>query len=118
MAVQLQQNMGTADRVIRGVVGTFLLANGLQHIGNSPLRKVEASVGGAFLAYGITGFDPLLSAFGATTIPGNELNVLNLARHALPGQGIKPSLTENVKPRKPLKSYKNNVPLSEALAIG
>lgn len=118
MALQLQQNMGITDRVVRGLLGSVMLVNGLRHLGNSKVRKVEAAVGGAFLTYGITGFDPLLSAFGATTIAGTENNVFNQLRAALPGQGIKPALTQFVKPKKQVKPFNERTTLSEALSIG
>jgi hypothetical protein len=117
MAAMIQQNMGTMDRIVRGVMGSAMLLNGLRHLGHSPVRKIESGIGGAFLVYGLTGFDPLLAAFGANTRPGSETNVWNLIRHALPGQGIKPSLTQYVAPQKPMRPFEENISVSEALVI-
>ena len=115
----VMQNMGPTDRVVRGVMGAAMLWNGLQYFGNSPGRKIETFMGGAFLVYGLTGFDPLLKAFGATTIGGRENNVLNRFRAMLPGPGIKPALTDYVKPKKPLlRLFREDLPLSKATAIG
>jgi len=112
------QNMGTADRLIRGLAGAVLMANGLRHIRKSPLRAWETAIGGAFLMYGVSGIDPLLHKVGATTIPGTENSVWNQIRATLPGQGIKPILTQNVIPRSEVKPFPDNVPISQALAIG
>jgi hypothetical protein len=118
MAMQLQQNMGTADRLIRGLLGSTMMLNGLFNLGSSPLRKIEAGLGGLFLFYGISGVDPLLSVFGATTIPGSEGSILNRMKHALPGPGIQPQLTQDVFPKKTLKPLQAGQPLNRALSIG
>jgi|GEM_PF-5315329 len=112
------KNMGTADRLIRGIAGAAILMNGLSHIRKSPLRKLEVAIGGAFLLYGISGIDPLLKQAGATTIPGTENSVWNQIRAALPGQGIKPILTQNVLPRFEVRPFPDSLPISQALAIG
>lgn len=117
MVVHVQQNMGPTDRLVRTIAGSLLLLNGFQHIGNSPLRKIEAVIGGLFLTYGATGFDPLLSAFGASTIAGKNNNIFNLIRAAFPGQGIKPILTQYIIPKKPLRPFNEEIPIASALSI-
>jgi hypothetical protein len=89
-------NMGTTDRIVRGIMGGLMLWNGLNHLRYSGFRKLETLVGGAFLVYGITGFDPLLQAFGVSTIPGNENNVLKVAKEKAANQGITQQQTENI----------------------
>lgn len=118
MAAKLEPNMGPTDRVLRSLAGSAMLLNGLSHFGNSPIRKLETAIGGAFLVYGLSGFDPLLKAWGASTLPGAENNLWNHIRSAMPGQGIRPILTQRVQPRKPMKPFLEDVPFREALTIG
>ncbi len=118
MAIQPQPNMGITDRMVRGTLGSALLLNGLRHIGDSRVRQMEALIGGAFLAYGVTGFDPLLAALRVNTIAGTETNVFNMIRHSMPGQGIRPILTQYVSPKKPLRPFDESIPLAQALSIG
>lgn len=87
-------NMGQTDRIVRGIMGGLMLWNGLNNFGLSGIRKLETLVGGAFLFYGITGFDPLLKAFGVSTIPGQENNVMNAAKQAAPSQDVNPMQTQ------------------------
>lgn len=117
MTLTRQKNMGKMDRIVRGTLGAVLLLNGLRNLGNSPLRKIETLIGGAFFAYGVSGFDPLLSAYGASTIPGRENSLWNLFRQALPGQGIKPTLTQYVLPKGDIKRFNENTTIAEALAV-
>jgi hypothetical protein len=104
MAVtQITPNMGRTDRIVRGTLGGWMLLNGLAHLaGGGWWRRIESLVGGAFLVYGITGFDPLLKRFGASTIPGTENNIMNQIKHAAPGQGINPMLTQQAVPQQDL----------------
>ena len=66
--INLPKNMGKIDRIIRSAIGGALLANGLNR-GESPLCRLGAIIGGAFLFYGLTGYDPLLQATNSTTLP-------------------------------------------------
>ena len=100
MAVMnMTQNMGKTDRMVRGMMGGAMLLDGLMHIGNSTGRRVETLIGGAFLFYGATGFDPLLKAFGVSTIPGTENNLMNRLKQATPGQGVNPMMTQQAVPQ-------------------
>jgi len=105
MKFSLSKNMGIADRSIRGVAGFVMLMDGILHP-TSSLRQVESLVGGAFLLYALTGYDPLLALTGASTQAGKENNVLHQIKAALPGQGIQPVLTQNVLPRVAVKPFK------------
>ena len=111
-------NMGTTDRIVRGIMGGLMLWNGLTHIQDSMGRKIESVIGGAFLIYGLTGFDPLLKAFGVSTIAGTENNLLNVAKQSAPGQGINPILTQQSVPQKETLGMGTDQTLADATAIG
>lgn len=108
MAVMnIPQNMGNTDRMIRGLLGSFMLAHGMS-ANRSMLNQVEALVGGAFLVYGLTGFDPLLKAFGMTSIPGDSDNVANrIIKKQVPGQGIDPMENQQPVPQKQLRQSRS-----------
>jgi uncharacterized membrane protein len=110
-------NMGTTDRVVRGIMGGLMLLNGLANMKHSAFRKIETLVGGAFLVYGITGFDPLLKAFGVSTIPGRENNLLNVAKQAAPGQGINPIATQQSVPQTETRGMSDEQSIADATAI-
>ncbi len=112
------QNMGATDRLIRGGLGGLMLMNGLPHlIGGSMLRRLETLVGGAFLFYGITGYDPLLKAFGASTIPGAENNIMHQLKQAAPGQGINPMMTQQAVPQQNIAQSTGGQTLADEMAI-
>lgn len=120
MAVMhLNNNMGKADRILRGVLGGVMLLDGMSHRHGAVamLRRLEALTGSAFVLYGLTGFDPLLKMFGASTVPGAENNILNLAKQAAPGQGINPMLTQQPLPKKPVRGINPEKPIADALVI-
>jgi hypothetical protein len=80
-------NMGKTDRLVRSVLGSWLFMNGMRHrTGGGWFRRMESLVGGAFVVYGLTGFDPLLKLFGASTIPGADDHILNRMKKTVPGQ--------------------------------
>lgn len=113
----VMKNMGKADRVLRSLLGFLLLLDGLTHFRKGTLRPLEVMTGGAFLVYGVTGFDPLLKRFGVSTIPGTADSLFNLLRQFAPGQGINPILTQQASPR---HSANGAVPksLADETAIG
>lgn len=117
MTMKMDPNMGKTDRWLRGILGGLMLVNGLRHRG-SMMRRLESVIGGAFFIYGLTGFDPLLKYFGASTIPGAENNALNMMKQALPGQGINPMLTEQASPRKKTKGVDSSRTVSKSFAVG
>jgi hypothetical protein len=117
MTPTMTPNMGVADRLARGSLGGLLLVNGITHFQNSIFRRWETLLGGAFLVYGLTGFDPLLKFFGASTIPNAENNVLNMIQQIKPGQGMHPQQTEQAIPKQPTRGINTTLTLSEALMI-
>lgn len=118
MAVmQMTPNMGVTDRIVRGILGGLMLFNGATHMRKSPARVVEAGVGGAFLLYGITGFDPLLKMFGASTISGAKDNILHRMKQAAPGQGINPMLTQQAIPQKTTRGINPKETAASSTAI-
>jgi hypothetical protein len=98
-------------------LGGLLLINGLSHFRNSAPRRWETLIGGAFLVYGLTGFDPLLKLFGASTIPKAEDNVLNRLKQVAPGQGINPRLTQQAVPKQDTLGMNSDLPVVDALSI-
>jgi hypothetical protein len=117
MTTTFKPNMGTADRLVRGALGGLLLVNGITHFKHSAPRRWETLIGGAFLIYGLTGFDPLLKLFGASTIPKAKNNILNLLKQTAPGQGINPILTQQALPKRPTLGIDPDIPVSEAFSI-
>jgi hypothetical protein len=116
--MNLQQNMGPTDRMIRGGLGALMLLAGLMSRKKTLFRKTESVVGGAFVFYGMTGFDPLLAAFGASTRAGDENHILNMVKSALPGQGYHPKQREQPVPLKEMPSPDfEEQPLAESLSI-
>ena len=117
MAVKYAKNMGSADRITRGALGGLMLLNGLTHLNGGFFRRLETLVGGAFLVYGLTGFDPLLKAYGASTIPGAEDNVLHQLKRMAPGNGINPMLTQQASPQKNTRGMRAGQTIKEATAV-
>lgn len=110
------QNMGSEDRVVRGALGALLITHSIRR--PSFFRTWEAVLGGILLVYGATGIDPLLSLLGVTTRRGEENNILNVAKQALPGQGIHPRTTEQSVPLKSLRRrVEEGVTLKRSLAV-
>lgn len=110
------QNMGNEDRLTRGAIGALLITHSIRR--PSFFRTWEAVLGGLFLLYGATGIDPLLSVFGVTTRRGDEKNILNVAKQALPGQGIHPKETEQPSPKRPvLRIMEDGATLKQSLSI-
>lgn len=77
--LNLPHNMGQMDRIIRSAIGGALLMNGLTRP-TSLLCRIGALIGGAFIFYGITGYDPLLQATDTTTLPHDNKNLIQKAR--------------------------------------
>lgn len=114
----IKRNMGKKDRFTRGMMGAYLLAGSLLDRKRfMPIRVAQAGLGGALLIYGITGFDPFLKLFGASTLSGAEDNVINQLKQIFPGQGINPALTQQAVPQK--KTYGINLAktIADSLAI-
>jgi Protein of unknown function (DUF2892) len=66
--IDVPQNMGLMDRVIRSAIGGALVMNCVNHP-MSALSKLGGFIGSAFLFYGVTGYDPLLKASKTSTLP-------------------------------------------------
>jgi hypothetical protein len=116
MAV-MQPNMGFSDRLSRGLLGLMLLMDGLQHIRRSAIRPLETIVGGAFVFYGLTGYDPVLKKLGVSTIAGAEDNVLHQFQQVAPGQGINPMLTQQAVPQHDTRGMAPTETVAKATAI-
>lgn len=113
----LEVNMGQNDRLIRGALGAVMFLNGVMQPRSNALTRFLSGVGGAFLLYGVTGFDPLLRLFGVSSIPGRNNNVMNKLKKSAPGHGINPILTEQAVPRNHSHTYPHDATVSEALSI-
>lgn len=79
--LNLPQNMGQRDRIIRSSIGGALLMNGLARPKSSLLCRIGALIGGAFIFYGVTGYDPLLQATDTTTLPADNKNLIRKAKN-------------------------------------
>ena len=64
----MQQNIGTVDRYLRLTSGILILTGGLQMRRGSLAKSALLAVGAMKITEGITGWCPLLSAFGVTTL--------------------------------------------------
>lgn len=116
MALKSWQNMGIGDRLVRGTLGTLLVTHSMRQ--PTFFRRWEAILGGALLFQAVGGMDPLLSLFGVSTRRGAENNIMNVAKQALPGQGIPPKQTEQSVPAKPLgRTVNPSESVREALTI-
>ncbi|HEY9685591.1 MAG TPA: YgaP-like transmembrane domain [Coleofasciculaceae cyanobacterium] len=116
MAIYRKRNMGLLDRAARGVLGSLLLLHSLRRRTRF-LRRWEGVIGGVFLVNGLSGFDPLLAALRMTTLPDDDINVLNLAKQALPGHGDKPMSVTQPVPRRVTRQQDFRGTLSQTLAI-
>lgn len=86
----VDQNMGLMDRIVRAAIGGALLMNYLNETTGAPekTQKKEISawtrfsglLGGAFVIYGLTGWDPLFSLLKTSSHPGDEHNMANLGK--------------------------------------
>lgn len=115
--MKITKNMGGTDRIVRGVLGGLILLNGILNENKSPLKEIEIGIGGAFFLYGLTGFDPLLKAFGASTIPDAENNILHQVRQMTPGKGINPMLTQQAIPRRKVQGINTKKKFADSLVI-
>lgn len=106
----VSKNIGSMDRVIRGITGLWMVMDGLKHKG-SAVRQMEVFAGGALIANAFTGHCAMLSAFGASTIPGTEDNVLNRLKTTLPGL-----VPQDIKSEKESTSCKNDESMEENLS--
>ncbi|WP_373532521.1 DUF2892 domain-containing protein [Vampirovibrio sp.] len=110
------QNVGGLDRVIRGIFGTALIYRGISR--KNSLWKGMGLLMGALLAIpSITGHDPVLKQFGASTRFEDENFILNILKKAKPGHGINPILTEQPSPNIAFKPHEKQNTLSDMLAI-
>jgi uncharacterized membrane protein len=83
----ISKNVGSIDRIIRGIAGVWMVMDGLKHKG-SVVRQMEVFTGGSLIANALTGHCAMLSAFGVSTIPGKEDNLIDQLKAALPGNPI------------------------------
>ncbi len=67
--MRLHRNVGTADRVIRIILGVALSAGLVAGIVSSPLAYVVGLVAAILLVTGVTGFCPLYALLRISTRP-------------------------------------------------
>ncbi|HEY9686194.1 MAG TPA: DUF2892 domain-containing protein [Coleofasciculaceae cyanobacterium] len=86
----IEQNMGILDRIVRGTIGGMLVMNFIHGLSDreeleevDTLSRISGIVGGAFVIYGLTGWDPLLKIFNTNTQPGNLQNLFNRTRRMM-----------------------------------
>jgi hypothetical protein len=86
----IEQNMGIMDRIVRGAIGGMLVMNFIHSLTDreepeevDTLSRIGGIVGGAFIIYGLTGWDPLLKLFNTNTQPGNMQNLMNRTRRMM-----------------------------------
>lgn len=108
-------NMGTTDRVIRGVIGSLLLINGAKR--NKPSFLFNL-VGGSLLTSALWGHDPLLAKLKLSTVTGSSNNIVSKVKAMLPGHGINPILTQELMPKGKVRPYRDRDTVCDALAIG
>lgn len=69
LQMQLTQNVGTVDRILRIVAGVSILGLALAGIPAAPLAWGTATVAVVLLVTGTTGFCPLYALLGLSTRP-------------------------------------------------
>jgi|GEM_PF-6101066 len=69
--MEMSQNMGLTDRIIRAAVGGMLFS-----CGKEKKNFFTFGMGLAFIFYALSGWDPLLSLFKTTTHPDDENGLL------------------------------------------
>lgn len=84
---KMEQNMGLMDRIVRSAIGGALVMNWANRESEGkagPWSRLSGAIGAAFLTYGVTGWDPLLTVAHLNTLPGSERNIARRAQDALP----------------------------------
>jgi hypothetical protein len=114
MALASTINLGSIDRIIRGLLGTMILQNALSSR-MFKLWKMATAVGLIYTA--LKGMCPIMKELGISTVPGQENNLLNQLKQAFPGQGINPIQTEQPKPQNNSQAVNKEKPLAKALVI-
>lgn len=127
--VSMKQNMGLVDRLIRGILGSALLVHGILALNNASASggkhkkhaakpdgklggnvgwySAEVALGGVFLIYGLTGVDPVFSAYGVSSHAGDKNNLVNRIKKMKSGQRfqLQSNFLENAIPKKRLERF-------------
>jgi uncharacterized membrane protein len=112
-----QPNVGSVDRVIRGILGTWLVMTSLNRL-FSVAGILQAASGYGLLASAATGQCAMMRRMHAFTIPGQSNSLMNQLKQAMPGQGINPIQTQQASPKKDTRQTNPDEPLANAYAIG
>lgn len=70
--MKLSRNVGTADQVVRIVIGVLLAAALVAGIATGPLAYVAALLAAIMLVTGVVGFCPLYAILGLRTRPATR----------------------------------------------
>ncbi len=111
------QNVGGLDRLIRGGLGATLILHQGMTRQNDFWKGARLLLGALLFIPSITGHDPLLKQFGASTRFEDENFILNILKKAKPGHGINPKLTEQPCPHIAFKPQEKQNTLCSMLAI-
>jgi hypothetical protein len=64
---RIPKNMGMVDRIARGLIGGVMMLSAITSPRQNLWSRITMFAGGAFMVYGLSGYDPLLSAAGTST---------------------------------------------------
>ena len=109
-------NVGLVDRVIRGVLGTWLVMTSVGRL-FSIAGILQFISGFCLVTSATTGQCSMMRWMNASTIPGQNNNLLNQFKQAMPGQGINPIQTQQAKPQRETRQINPNEPMADAYAI-
>jgi len=114
--INLNDNMGFYDRLIRGILGIFLIVQGCQS-DNSRKKGLLMLIGMWLTIPSLTGSDPIFQEFNISSKEGDRNHLINLFKKRKPGYSIKPLLTQNAWPTAKAKAISFRKTLAQALAI-
>ena len=112
----MPQNIGTLDRVLRGLVGMWMIMTGIGRL-FTVFGMIQVVSGICLTTSAATGRCAMMKWMNASTIPGQSNNVLNQLKQALPGQGTNPIQTQQASPMRETRRINPDEPAADAFAI-
>lgn len=118
MTTYVAQNMGFADRLLRGGLGIYLLFWGFKNLGKGSTSKII--LGGTLLTHSLSGYDPILAVLKKSTQSKAVKNVLNRVKQGMPGHDNKPVNLQQPVPKrlKRITIEDSDQTVADFLAVG